>query len=131
MLLKLLQGKAFWRFVFWSGAAAVCAASLSPLLRSPLTGPGSPLPGILDKVQHVAAYFLLMAVSYPAYREPRLELRIAAGLTAMGLVLEAAQLWQPPREVSYADAAANAAGIFLAVPIARGAGKKWRCCGFG
>lgn len=130
-MLGILQKKIFWQLVFWSGVIAVCAASLAPLLRSPLTGPGNPLPGVTDKFQHVAAYFVLMAVSYPAYRELRFELRIAAGLTALGLALEMAQLWQPPREVSFADAAANAAGVVLAIPAARRALKIWRRYEFG
>ncbi len=115
----MLSAKTFWKLVFWGGVAAVCATSLMPPAHDPLTG-------VFDKWKHTASYFALMAASYPAYRAPRFELRIAAGLAALGIALEAVQGLQPQRFASLADAAANAAGIVLAVLAARGIERRRR-----
>ncbi len=109
----MFRGKTFWKIVFWSGVAAVCVTSLIPPRHTPLLG-------VWDKWKHTSAYFALMASSYPAHRAPQLEFRNAAGLTVLGIALEAAQGLQPQRFVSMADGAANAAGIALAVLVARG-----------
>ena len=115
----MLRAKTFWKLVFWGGVIAVCVTSLMPPQHDPLSG-------ILDKWKHVASYFALMAVSYPAYRAPQFELRIAAGLAALGIALEVVQSLHPQRFMSVADAAANAAGIALAVLAARGIASRRR-----
>ena len=70
---------------FLVGVAAVCAVSVLPQESMPQTG-------ILDKWQHVAAYFVLMAASYRAYPPlARLEMPIAGGLVILGAVLEVIQ----------------------------------------
>ncbi len=116
----MLKGEVFWKLVFWSGVIAVCTVSLAPPQHDPLVE-------VFDKWKHIASYFALMAVSYPAYRAPRFELRIAAGLTLLGIALEAAQSLQPQRFASMADAAVNVAGIALAVLAARGVESLRRC----
>ena len=110
----ILPARRFWKLVFWSGVAAVCTASLLPqqvLAR----------PGVSDKLLHVAAYFILMAVSYPAYGTRAGERRIVAGLVVLGLALELVQTVSPLRVMSVADAAAGAAGVALAMLAARAA----------
>ena len=102
-----------WRFVFWLGVAAICAVSLLPQEHVPQTG-------LIDKWQHVAAYFAVMAVSYPAYPPLfRLEVRAASGLIILGAVLELIQSFLPDRFMSLADTFANVAGVALAVVLAR------------
>lgn len=103
-----------WRVVFWFGVVAICGVSVVPQQELPQTG-------ILDKWQHVAAYLVLMAVSYPAYARsgPRTELGIGVGLVVLGAALEVVQGLLPDRVMSFADGIANAAGVFLAVCVFR------------
>ena len=98
--------------MFWAGVAAVCAASLAPQQVLPR-------PGVSDKLLHLAAYFVLMAASYPAYGTRAAERRIVAGLVVLGLALELVQTVSPLRVLSLADAAAGAAGVALAMLAAR------------
>ena len=112
--LSSLRGQGGGKLAFWCGVAAVCVGSLLP-------APAEQLPQIpvSDDLQHAAAYFALMAVSYSAYRTPPRERRIAAGLITLGAALELAQHLLPQRELSVADAGANAAGVALAVVAVR------------
>ena len=80
-----------------------------------------PRPGVSDKLLHLAAYFVLMAVSYPAYGTRAGERRIVAGLVVLGVALEIVQTVSPLRVMSLADAAAGAAGVALAMLAARAA----------
>ena len=100
--------------MFWSGVAALCVASL-------LSQQALPRPGVSDKLLHLAAYFVLMAVSYPAYGTRAGERRIVAGLVVLGVALEIVQTVSPLRVMSLADAAAGAAGVALAMLAARAA----------
>ena len=86
-----------WRVVFWFGVVAICGVSVVPQQELPQTG-------ILDKWQHVAAYLVLMAVSYPAYARsgPRTELGIGVGLVVLGAALEVVQGLLPDRVMSFA-----------------------------
>lgn len=108
----VLLAPRLWKIVFWSGVAAVCALSLLPQQ-------ALPRPGVSDKLLHLAAYFVLMAVSYPAYGRGTGERRIVAGLVVLGLALELVQTVSPLRVMSVADAAAGAAGVALAMLAAR------------
>ncbi len=110
----ILLAPRLWKLVFWSGVAAVCTVSLLPqqVLQRP---------GVSDKLLHLAAYFVLTAVSYPAYPTRAGERRIVAGLVVLGLALELVQTVSPLRVMSVADAAAGAAGVALAMLAARAA----------
>ena len=109
-----LRGQGGGKLAFWCGVAAVCVGSLLPVP----TGQSPQIP-VSDHLQHAAVYFVLMAVSYSAYRTPPRERRIAAGLITLGGALELAQHLLPQREMSAVDAGANAAGVALAVVAAR------------
>ncbi len=98
--------------MFWSGVAAVCTMSLLPQQVLPR-------PGVSDKLLHLAVYFVLMAVSYPAYPTRVAERRIVVGLVVLGLALEVMQTVSPLRVMSVEDAAAGAAGVALAMLAAR------------
>ena len=106
----MLTFQTLWKLVFWFGVIAVCGVSLVPQQDLPQTG-------ILDKWQHVAAYFVLMTASYPAYSPSRRrsEIGIGIGLCFLGAALEVAQSYFPDRVMSMADAFANTAGILLAI----------------
>ncbi len=108
----ILLAPRLWKLVFWSGVAAVCTMSLLPQQVLPR-------PGVSDKLLHLAAYFVLMAASYPAYGTRAGERRIVAGLVVLGLALELVQTVSPLRVMSVTDAAAGAAGVALAMLAAR------------
>lgn len=102
----------FWRFAFFAGIVAVCAFSLLPPRHLPDTG------GFLSW-NHALAYFALMAVSYPAYRAPRPQWRIAGALVALGIGLEGVQSLLPERVPSVEDIVANTVGVLAAIAAAR------------
>ncbi len=108
----ILLAPRLWKIVFWSGVAAVCTLSLLPQQ-------ALPRPGVSDELLHLTVYFVLMAVSYPAYPTRVAERRIVAGLVVLGLALEVLQTVSPLRVMSVADAAAGAAGVALAMLAAR------------
>lgn len=103
-----------WIAIGWFGVVMVIVLSLIP---SPPT-----LPVVQgDKLEHIASYGSLMfwfAQAYLRWRERRW---IAVGLVALGIALEYVQGWTGWRDFSYADMAADAAGVALGWLIARGA----------
>ena len=108
MVMSRLQ--TFWRAVFWFGVIVLCGVSLVPQQDLPQTG-------VLDKWTHVAAYFVVMAASYPAYlsARPLSEIAISIGLVVLGAALEIVQGFLPDRIMSLTDALANAGGVLLAI----------------
>ena len=109
----MLKFPGVWQFGFWLGVVAICVVSLLPQEHVPQTG-------LIDKWQHIAAYFVVMATSYPAYPPlRRCEVRIASALIFLGAALEVAQSFLPDRFMSMGDAFANIAGVLLAVLAAR------------
>jgi VanZ family protein len=74
----------------------------------------------LDKLRHIGAFFTLSMVAMLGWTpHARLEHRVAAGLLAYGLFIEAVQTQLPSRSGSLADWAADAAGIAMGLLLAR------------
>lgn len=70
-----------------------------------------------DKLGHFIAYLALAAAATVAVRG-RWPCRLAAGLIAYGLALEAAQMIMPfGRDSSWLDAAANSAGVLAGLGL--------------
>ncbi len=85
---------------------AICVLSLMP----ESAGEDATRPEGADKVEHVLAYGLLMF--WFAHLEPEKQgrIRLAAGITGMGIALECLQGLIGHREFSVADIAANSVG---------------------
>ena len=72
-----------WRAIFWAAAAFAFVMAIIP---QPPQLPGSPS----DKVQHIAAFAVLAALSAAAYRSASL-ITLLAGLSVFGAVIEVLQ----------------------------------------
>jgi VanZ family protein len=102
----LLKRKALL-FFGWGWAAAIAWLSLAPIPQ-PLAAEGG------DKLEHFAAYGLLMFVFCQIYDQPRTRLVYAAGFIAMGVTLEYLQRMTGYRTFDVFDMLANGAGVALA-----------------
>jgi VanZ family protein len=74
----------------------------------------------LDKLQHISAFATLGLVASLGWAPvPGLFSRVAAGLMAYGLFIEAVQTQLPSRTGSWADWVADLAGVALGLALAR------------
>ena len=75
--------------------------------------PGEALPDIdiWDKLLHVSAFAAIGLAGSLAFQGWRFGLVVAAGLLALGCILELAQIIIPGRSASIADALANGVGV--------------------
>lgn len=93
--------------------ALVVLLSLIPAPPEPFTFAQS------DKFEHLCAYGLMMGWFAQIYRPSGRRVLLAAGLTALGILLEFAQMAGGVRYFDYGDMAANAFGVALAWLLAR------------
>ena len=102
-----------WLAIGFALVVLVVILSLGP--------PPAPLPGVdySDKFGHVLAYGVLMSWFAQLYWDWLTRWRIAAALTLLGVVLEFLQGLTPARPPEVADMVANAAGIGIALLVAR------------
>lgn len=110
-MLSAYAYEAWWRAAGWLLLAGITIGSIAPM-------PGSPLPvegG--DKIGHVLGWGLVAFwwLQLAADRGPMLGR--AAGLFAWSIAIEGIQSMTPWRSAEWADAAANAAGIGLAMAL--------------
>lgn len=92
--------------VGWGWAAAIVWLSLAPIQQPVSVDQG-------DKIEHFAAYGLLMFVFCLIYDQWRRRLGHAAGFIAMGIALEFLQGMTGYRTFDVLDMAANAAGVLF------------------
>jgi VanZ family protein len=116
--LRPLQGSGRWwsngavlkqrvlLFFGWGWAAAIVWLSLAPIQQPVAVEHG-------DKLEHFAAYGLLMSVFCLIYDQWRTRLAYAAGFIAMGIAIEILQGMTDYRTFDLIDMAANAAGVLL------------------
>jgi len=95
-----------WLGLGWLGVAGVVVLSLVPL--PPMAGAEHG-----DKFGHATTYALLMWWFGQAWMRRDVRARTAAGVLALGVVLEFAQGWTGFRDFSLADMVADALGIAL------------------
>ncbi len=96
-----------WLASGWLWIVVVFWLSLMPQPPQPLTFDYS------DKLEHMLAYFFLMAWFSIAYRG-KLRAVFAGGFAAMGVVIEILQGLSGYRQFEFLDMAANTAGVLLA-----------------
>ena len=96
--------KRIWLAIGWIGVGAVIWLSLMPEPPRLDVEQG-------DKLQHLAAYGSLMLWFAQVAVARHLRLQTALGLVALGVALEFVQRATGYRTFSYADIAANAAGV--------------------
>jgi VanZ family protein len=96
----------FWRGIGWLLIFAVIVLSLLPRVPSPEFVHG-------DKIQHVLAYFGLMAWFAQIDREVATRFRWLGGLALMGIGLELLQGWMGFRMYDPLDMLANTTGVLL------------------
>lgn len=100
-----------WRVVFWSGTAVLLYLALRPQPADPQ------LFNHLDKLQHAAAFAVLTGLGWLAgWRRPW---RLGPALVGLGVLVEFLQMLTRTRQGEVADAAADAAGVLLALWWAR------------
>jgi len=101
-----------WLGVGWCGVVGVIVLSLIP-------NPPDLVPVEQgDKIEHIAAYGMLMFWFAQVYAARGTRGLIAGLLVALGVALEYVQGWTGWREFSYADMAADATGVALGWLIA-------------
>jgi VanZ family protein len=101
-----------WLILGWCGVVGVIVMSLIP-------NPPDFVPieqG--DKVEHIVAYGSLMFWFAQVYGALRTRAIVAGLLIALGIAIEYVQGWTGWRDFSYADMAADAAGVALGWLIA-------------
>ena len=102
-----------WPALWWMAVLAVVVLSLRPVAQV------VEMPRNSDKVQHLLAYGVLAAAAVQVFRPGRTLLAVAAGLVAMGVLLEFAQgAMTTYRQADPADALANAVGVLLGLATA-------------
>jgi VanZ family protein len=77
----------------------------------------------VDKLKHVAAFTVLWVLGARAGLRA---LPLAVGLLAFGAAIEVLQTFVPPREPSWADWLADAAGVFIGWLATTRRGLQWR-----
>lgn len=109
-----MTGRTLIRAAFWLAALSVLVLSLLPV--------STPLPSTgWDKSNHVLGFAILAVLGSLGYR--RRELRLAAGLFAFGVLIEALQWLSGYRFAEWADLLADVIGIVLGICLARFAGR--------
>lgn len=110
--LKPLRHARGWLALWGLACVAVVVVCLLPGRDLPQTPPGG------DKVEHVLAFFLLMAGAVQLFATPRALLRAAAGLVMLGVGIEFAQgAFTADRTADPYDALADAVGVLLGLAI--------------
>lgn len=79
--------------------------------------PGDLVHLLTDKVAHSLAYFGTALIGYLAATVRAHRFQIAAGMIALGLLLEIVQLYVPDRAFELADWMADIVGVVLAYPV--------------
>ena len=92
----------------------------SALTASPLLGLGA----LNDKLAH-AAGFLAFMVWFGGIFERRHLLRVALGLVAYGVLIEALQALTPTRQAEFPDLAADVAGVLLGWVLCTAGLSRW------
>lgn len=105
--LRAFRRPRLWLGLWLSGIALVSVLSLVP-------PPPMQVPRNFDKLEHLLAYALLSAGAVLLFARRRTQGWLAAGLVALGAVLECAQvLLTQTRVGDLADVAANASGVAI------------------
>lgn len=102
-----------WAMTGWVLAGAVIYLSLTP------EPPEFPGPLHWDKLDHLAAYAVLMAWFAQLYRTPRMHAFLAGAFILLGAGLEFLQHATGYRTLDIADMTANTLGVLLAWGLAR------------
>lgn len=97
-----------WVSIGFGMVVMLVMLSLMPAPPVPIAFEGS------DKMEHFAAYALLMGWFMQIYEQPALRARIAFALMGLGFAIEILQGLGGIRHFDYQDAAANATGVLLA-----------------
>lgn len=105
-----LRAMRLWTALGWLMVFGLVTLSLIRL------GPAPPLPGG-DKLGHLLAYGVVMY--WWGMVQPARKRHWAAFLTLLGLALELAQFCTGYRQLEWRDAAANLAGVLLALMVLR------------
>jgi VanZ family protein len=114
----------FRRPRLWLGLWALAIATVVVLSLTP--PPAMAVPRNFDKVEHFLGYGLLSAGAVGLFADRRGQWRAAAGLVAMGILLEFAQgLLTATRMADPADAMANATGVGLGLLLALTPAARW------
>jgi VanZ family protein len=100
------MGRPLVRALFALSAAAIAVLSVIPEV------PASDLPNA-DKLEHLAAYAVLGGLALLSAESRRGRALLAVGVVVLGLALEGVQALLPWRTASWADGAANLAGVVL------------------
>jgi len=79
--------------------------------------PGDLVQLLTDKGAHFLAYFTTAVIGYLAATVRNHRIQIAAGMIALGLLLEVIQLYVPDRAFEWADWMTDIAGVALAYPV--------------
>lgn len=112
-LLKPLRRARFWLGLWLLAVALVIVLSLTP------PPPLPPLPSGSDKVEHLAAYFLLAFGAVQLFARRGVQMLIGLALVAMGVGLEFAQgAFTDDRMRDGWDALANTCGVLLGLASA-------------
>jgi VanZ family protein len=112
------------RALFSPAARRVWAAALAVLVIAVLVLALSPGAGVLptsgwDKLDHATAFAALATCGLFANRgQAAVELKVALGLLALGLSIEAIQTQVPGRSADWHDVVADAVGIALGLLLA-------------
>lgn len=116
--LRPLRRPRLWLGLWVAMITAVAVVSLIPPPPLPVAGFSQ-----IDKVEHVAGYFVLAAMACALFAGVRARALAGAGLVLLGVGLEVAQgQWTATRQPDAWDALANTVGVFLglaATPAAR------------
>jgi VanZ family protein len=104
--LQALRWAMLWHSTAWLLVATVVYLSLAADMPA-VPGEDS------DKYGHLIAYGVMMYWFTQIYGRLRARIVIAAGLIALGIVLEFLQGYSGYRSFEYADMIANAVGVFL------------------
>ncbi len=110
-----LRYRKFWLFIGWAGLVAIWYLSLTaepPSLDFGVT--------FSDKIQHAAAYGMLMAWFLQLYHRRHSRIVWATAFISMGILLEYLQRMTAYRDFDYLDMLADAIGVLLAVVIIGG-----------
>ncbi|WP_414886668.1 MULTISPECIES: hypothetical protein [unclassified Sphingomonas] len=97
--------------IFWTTMLVVYALAIMPAPQAPSLGAG-------DKVNHIAAFFVLTLLGRAAYRRAA-AWRLGVGLSLFGILIELTQAIPIlQRDASFRDWAADSAAILVALALA-------------
>lgn len=78
----------------------------------------------LDKIEHLLAYFIVAALGFKAFFEPKTRNAICVFMIGVGVLLEILHKYIPNRFFEYADMGANVAGVVIAFWFVKKFGEK-------